>query len=198
MTETNLAALLERTVDGAQIGSPPIAQMVTDASRHRRRRTLTMLGGGCAAAVAIVVGVATVTSPGGVPSTPPPAASTSGAHGDLTDQEYQAAVDLARQQLRTADGTVTTVTVTVSVGTVTDSNVGYPCESGRLLNIKLIGTFPHIATGGLVHLPGMPAEDSTVHAVVLTADAETGRACLIGVQTGDVKPEPGAVVLDLG
>ncbi|WP_344156522.1 hypothetical protein [Nocardioides koreensis] len=80
---------------------------------------------------------------------------------------------------------------------MTHPNLGVACESDRLLHIRLIGTFPHIVTTGHPpdpHSTSAP-EDLTVHAVLLTADAESGRACLVGVQTGEVAPEPGAVVL---
>lgn len=136
----------------------------------------------------------------GCGSSPPahgPAESRSAAQYALTDQEYAAAVALARDEVRADEANVTSTTVTVGGGTVTDSNMGYHCASGRLLHIKLIGMFPHIATTG--HPPGpdntAAPEDFTVHAVLLTADAETGRACLTSVQTGDVVPEPGATVL---
>ena len=124
--------------------------------------------------------------------------STSGTHGELTDQEYAWAVALARQEIREDDASVSSATATVGRGSVTDSNLGYSCESGRLLHIKLIGTFPHIVTTGHPQDPeSTPAEDVTVRAVVLTADAESGRACRTGVQTGDVVPEPESISLDL-
>jgi hypothetical protein len=127
------------------------------------------------------------------------AVSTSGTHGELTDQEYASAVDLARQEVREDDASISSATVTVGHGRVTDSNLGYSCESGRLLHVKLIGTFPHIATTGHPQDPESAAapEDFTLHAVLLTADAESGRACLKGVQTGAVAPQPESVPLGL-
>jgi hypothetical protein len=127
------------------------------------------------------------------------AESTSGNHGELTDQEYASAVDLARQEVREDDASISSATVTVGRGTVTDSNLGYSCESGRLLHVKLIGAFSHIATPGHPQDPESTAapEDFTVHAVLLTADAESGRACLKGVQTGAVAPQPESVPLGL-
>ena len=124
---------------------------------------------------------------------------TSGTHDALTNQEYAFARDLARQEIRRQeDATVTSATVTVSRGKVTDSNIGYSCRSGRLLHIKLIGNFPHIVISPLDSAkPGTAPPDPTVHAVVLTADANTGRPCLSGVQTGDVAPDPGAISLPL-
>ncbi len=124
--------------------------------------------------------------------------TTPHSHSPLTDHEYALALDLARQEIGRADATITSATVTLGYGTVTDSNIGYACMSGRLLNILLIGDFPHTITLGLPKLAGETSHDFTVHAFVLTADAESGRACLIGVRTGDVVPEPGAVSLRVG
>jgi hypothetical protein len=64
----------------------------------------------------------------------------------------------------------------------------------------LIGSFPHTA---IAHVPADPSHaarpsDSDVHAMLLTADAATGRVCEIGVQTGAVSPDPNATVLVLG
>jgi hypothetical protein len=122
---------------------------------------------------------------------------TSGTHGALTNQEYAFARDLARQEIRRQeDATVASATVTVSRGKVTDSNLDYSCTSGRLLHIKLIGSFPHIVISPLDSAkPGTAPPAPTVDAVVLTADAHTGRPCLSGVQTGEVAPDPGAISL---
>lgn len=119
-------------------------------------------------------------------------------HGDLTDEEYAAAVRVAQEQLKGQEATVTSATVRASAGTTSNSNVGYECTSGRLLHIKLIGTFPHIVTPVIPQQPGSDPEDTVVHALVVTADAASGRACLVGVQTGDVSPPKNAVTLDLG
>ncbi|HET7355534.1 MAG TPA: META domain-containing protein [Nocardioidaceae bacterium] len=133
-------------------------------------------------------------------SRPRPSKSPAGDRATLTAQEYAFAVALARKEIREDDASVSSATVTVGRGTVTDSNLGHSCTSGRLLHIKLIGSFPRIVTSGLPQDPSSPAVpgDFTVHAVLLTADAESGRACLKGVQTGDVAPEPGSVPLSLG
>ena len=115
----------------------------------------------------------------------------------LTVREYVLARALVRGEIRREGAVVTSATVTVSSGEVIDSNIGEPCISGRLLNIKLIGDFPHTITDGHAVKPGDPIPDFTVHADVLTADAKTGRPCLVGVQTGKVAPEPGAESLPL-
>ena len=124
--------------------------------------------------------------------------SNSPKHDVLTEQEYAAAVALARREVTSQDASLTSATATVGNGGVANPNTGHDCVSGRLLHIKLIGTFPHIVTTGHpVENSTAMSEDFTVHAVLLTADAKSGRACLIAVQTGHVRPDPGAEVLDL-
>lgn len=87
---------------------------------------------------------------------------------------------------------ITSATATVGTGTETDPNVGPPCTSGTLLHIKLIGTF-NIVTGGF---GGQPTGTSfPVSAVLITADPVSGKACLLGVQTGSTAPDPGATLL---
>jgi hypothetical protein len=156
------------------------------------------------AVMTVVVGVVALSGPGSrLQHNPGPAdpsgspAATQDSNGTLTDQEYAFALDLARHEIRQDHVGVTSATVTVGRGRVTDSSPGYSCTSGRLLHIKLIGSFPDIVTTGHPVEPGATAPDFTVHAVDLTADAEAGGACLRGVQTGDVEPAPGAVSLSL-
>lgn len=117
-------------------------------------------------------------------------------HGDLSGQEYAFAVDLARREISKDQATVTSATAAVRPGTVQQPNLSGHCDSGRLLHLKLIGTFPTIVTDGHVIRPGTHP-DFTVRAVMLTADAESGEACLVGVGTGNQSPQPGSVVLDL-
>jgi hypothetical protein len=146
-----------------------------------------------------VIGGATVLSIAfsgcrGAPEAPRSRPSDPGskARAGLTDGQYAAAVALARQEIRKDDAHVTSATVAIHRNSIAEFNLGYRCESGQVLEIKLIGTFPHIVTTG--H-PTETQEDFTVHAVLLTADAESGRACLEGVQTGAVEPESGATAL---
>lgn len=131
---------------------------------------------------------------------PAPSGGNSTADEALTNGELAKAAAVARQKVASEDATITSATVTVRRGTVTDSNTGTSCTSGRLLNIKLIGSFPHIGTTGHPVSPGEPSPDFTVGAVLITADARSGKACLIGVQTrehGEPQPEPNATVLDI-
>jgi hypothetical protein len=119
-------------------------------------------------------------------------------HSSLTAAERARAVALARQEAARERGTVTSASATVGRGIVTDSNIGSECLSGRLLHVKLIGSFPHIVVSGVLTAPGdgQPLSN-TVHALLLTADAVSGRPCLLSVQTGKVGPARGATVLDL-
>lgn len=161
------------------VSSPPPGK---DLARRHRTAFLTAV-----ASVAVVAIVCCIAF----------AASTQHRKSALTDQEYAFARELVRSEIRQESAILTSATVTVGYGTVLDSNVGYSCTSGRLLHIKLIGDFPHITTGGLAVQPGTPLPDMTVHAVNLTADAKTGRPCLISVQTGKVAPAPNAVSLPI-
>lgn len=147
------------------------------------------------AIVSVGAGLILISGCAGAPTT---RVSTAAPHGDLSNREYAAAVELARHEIRQDKATVTSATATVGSGTVTQPNLNGRCESGRLLHIKLIGTFPTIVTTGNPVAAGARSPDFTVHAVVLTADATSGQSCQMGVQTGRPSPEPGAVVLDLG
>jgi hypothetical protein len=121
--------------------------------------------------------------------------SSAYAHGSLTDREFNVAVAVARAEIAKYAATVTSATATVGVGTVTDPNVGPPCTSGTLLQIKLIGTFPTIVVGGpSTGAPGS-SNDYTVTTVLVTADPESGKACLIGVRTDPATPDAGATLL---
>ncbi|OIQ72557.1 hypothetical protein GALL_458150 [mine drainage metagenome] len=167
-----------------------------------KRRTAFLTAAALVAVVAIVCAIAVFSRQASSLQHNPGPAQASGSpvptqfnKGDLTDQEYAFARDVVRREVRRNDDVLTSATVTASYGTVTDSNIGYPCMSGRLLHINLIGDFPHTVTDGHAVKPGDPMPDFTVHAVDLTADAKTGRVCLVSVQTGKVAPEPGAVSL---
>lgn len=120
-----------------------------------------------------------------------------GRAGAITDREIALAEAAVRQELEKKhhqDTILDSASVTAGTGRVAQSNTGHECRSGRLLRIRMIGTFPHIVTTGN---PGMSGDDLVVHAVVLTADAESGRVCLIGVKTGQVDPARGATLLDI-
>jgi hypothetical protein len=113
------------------------------------------------------------------------------AHGALTDHDLRVAVAAARAEVDKESAVLTSATVSIGDGTVTDANAGPPCTSGKLLHIKLIGTFPRIVHGGLAGDPTYEA----VSAVLVAVDPVSGKPCLIGVETGTASPEPGAVLL---
>jgi hypothetical protein len=80
------------------------------------------------------------------------------------------------------------------------SDTEHRCGSGRRLEIELIGDFPHTVTTGHAVPPGSPAADTTVRAMVVIANAESGVACVIGVQTaerGEPQAPHGSTRLDL-
>jgi hypothetical protein len=125
----------------------------------------------------------------------PSSASSTPAHGSLTDKQFNVAVAVARAETEKYAATVTSATATVGVGTVTDPNAGPACTSGTLLHIKLIGTFPTIVVAGpSTGAPGA-SNDYSVTAVLITADPESGKPCDISVQTGSTSPDPGATLL---
>ena len=120
----------------------------------------------------------------------PSLSSSTTAHGSLSDHDFTVAVDVARAEADKESAVLTSATATIGDGTVTDPNAGPPCTSGKLLHIKLIGTFPHIVTGG--H-PG--SHNDSVSAVLITADPVSGKPCDISVETGTSAPGPGATLL---
>ena len=124
----------------------------------------------------------------------PNTSSSAPAHGSLTDREFNDAVAVARAEADKGGGTITSATATIGDGTETDPNAGPPCTSGKLLHIKLIGTFSKITHGGYGGPPPTPSYQP-VSAVLITADAESGKACLISVQVGPETPDPGATTL---
>ena len=119
----------------------------------------------------------------------------------LSQDEVAKAEAVARQVTADQGASVSSASVIARTGKVRDSNTGHPCTSGRELQIKLIGNFPHTVTTGHPVPPGSPVPDFTVRAVIITADAVSGRACLIGVQTGEsgeVRPLRHGTTLSIG
>lgn len=116
------------------------------------------------------------------------------AHGPLTDREFSIAKAIARHEEAKFARTVVSATATLRAGTVTDSNTGHRCTSGQLVTIKVIGTFDIGVSGPPSTVRSKPS-DYAVHAMLITTDPKSGRPCLIGVQTGNVTPEPGSVLL---
>lgn len=168
------------------------------AGRVARRRSvrLAVTSGALTALVAAgTVAVISVTTArvqnGGLAAGSPTETSQ---HGAFTDREFQAAVTAARAEAAKDATAVTRATATIGEGTVSNGNTGLSCLSGRLLHIRLIGSF-NIVYGGV------PSESSThaeVTTVQLTTDAATGETCEVMVQTAPAEPDTDAVLLFTG
>jgi hypothetical protein len=118
----------------------------------------------------------------------------------LSRDETAKAEAVARAVIEDQRALVDSASVIAGPGKIEDSNTGHPCTSGRELQIKLIGDFPHAVTTGHPVKPGSPPPAFTIRAMTTTADAESGLACLIGVQTaetGNPEPEPGSTELSV-
>ena len=129
------------------------------------------------------------------------ATSPSTQGSSLSQDEIDKALSVAKDEISAERASVSSATAIALVGRVLSSNTGQPCTSGRLLKIKLIGSFPHIVTTGHPVRAGEPIPDFTVRAMIITADASSGQPCLISVQTaeaGEVQPLANAMVLDIG
>lgn len=100
----------------------------------------------------------------------------------LTHKEMAYATAIARSEVAKQHSVIRVAVADVHPGRVSSSNTGHLCGSGRLLEVTLIGSFPHTGTASL----------ETVHAEVIEADPATGQKCLISVKTGRVKPPAGA------
>jgi hypothetical protein len=115
--------------------------------------------------------------------------------GELTQRQYDVAVNVARHEVENQDAEVTSATAVLrhNAGPNAPSNTGESCTGDQVLKIRLIGTFPHAVT------TGTPGGGSTaVTEMDIKADPDSGDACLIGVATTP-HPEPvsGATVLQL-
>jgi hypothetical protein len=133
-------------------------------------------------------------------SAPTPHAAPQDGGTSLSQDQVAKAEAVARQAITDAGASVSSATVIERPGKLKDSKTGHPCTSGRELQIKLIGKFPHTVTTGHPVPPGSPTPDFTVRAMLITADADSGLPCLIGVQTGEnggPKPLAGGTTLPL-
>ncbi len=125
---------------------------------------------------------------------------TQGIRDARSARDQAIALAVARDQIDAQEATILSATFSVRSGKVLQSNMGRACTSGRLVDVKLIGSFPHIVTPGNPVRPGEPEPDFTVRAMLITADARSGVPCRIGVQTaenGEPQPKANAVTLDL-
>jgi len=106
-------------------------------------------------------------------------------YGPLSSSQYAAAVAIAQREIDKERARVTSATAVIKSGKVHQPNLAGSCTSGREIRILLIGRFPHIA---VAPPPGAP--DGPVRSVGITADATSGRACLLGVGNVHVHPYP--------
>jgi hypothetical protein len=104
-------------------------------------------------------------------------------YGPLSSSQYAAAVAIAQREVDQEKAHLTSATAVIRTGKVHQPNRAGSCTSGREIRILLIGRFPHIAVS-----PPPGAPDGRVTSVGITADATSGRACLLGVGTGRADP----------
>jgi hypothetical protein len=97
----------------------------------------------------------------------------------LTQGQYDAAVRIARHQVDLLHPRLSSASAIVQRGTVTKANLSGSCTSGSVIKIRLIGHGFRTVTGGLAG-----AKPQSVRSVEITADATSGRACLISAFTG--------------
>jgi hypothetical protein len=83
---------------------------------------------------------------------------------------------------------VTVVSALRHSGTQRQPNVGPACISGQLVAVDVIGVFGKVGVAPPALQPGQPTPDYTVDDIVITADAVTGRACLVSVRTREAGP----------
>lgn len=117
--------------------------------------------------------------------------------GGLNDHDRVVATAVARHEADRSARWVSIATATLGTGTVTDSNTGHRCTSGKLLRIKVTGRW-NIAHGviGPFRQPTTPdPRGSRMQTVIIQADPSTGFACLISFSPQGQRPDPGATVL---
>jgi hypothetical protein len=111
--------------------------------------------------------------------------------GPLTVQQYDAAVRVAQREIDREQARITSATAILRAGRVRQGNMSGRCRSGHLVEIRLVGRFPHITTGGTAGDTHAPTGRVTL--VGITTDAATGQACRLGVGTGRQRPDKGNV-----
>jgi hypothetical protein len=104
-------------------------------------------------------------------------------YGPLSSSQYAAAVAIAQHEVDQEGAHLTSATAVIRPGKVHRSNLGGSCTSGREIRIRLIGRFPHIKNDA-----SHGASAGPVTSVGITADASSGRACLLGVGNAHAHP----------
>jgi hypothetical protein len=108
----------------------------------------------------------------------------------LTRHQIALATHIARHEIARLEAHIRIAVAQLHPGVVlSQSNTGHTCNSGTLLRVTLIGSFPN------TKVSPNPGGDATVHAELVVADPSTGEECLIGVQTGQVQRPDGATGL---
>lgn len=176
-------------IDQAGLPETNVAADAWDSGRRRAGRRKAVLRASVAAALLLIVVSGLSLGNGTEPPRPAGTVDT----GPLTDHQFTVAVSIARAEAERLGQPAVSATATVGKGTVYESNTGHICTSGLLLHIKLIGDFHAIPHGSM---PGQPYEPTS--AVLITADPQSERACLIGVSTGEQRPADGSVLLFAG
>lgn len=107
----------------------------------------------------------------------------------------QIAVGRNGQQVAGWPSGISAVTASVGLGTVTDSNTGHTCESGKVISVQLVGDFDTVVSGHTPTVSTSGSPDTTVREVDLSVDATTGLTCLVSVRIETVQPSHGADIL---
>jgi hypothetical protein len=113
--------------------------------------------------------------------------------GGLTRAEFGTALLTARRVARGEDADVTTASASVVTGRKRAllGVHGHACPAGRLLHIRLVGSFPHTPE---VHIEGSDVT-AAVHGEDLVAVASSGRVCAHSYLTGNIVTDLSAVRL---
>jgi hypothetical protein len=98
-------------------------------------------------------------------------------YGPLSSSQYAAAVAVAQHEVDQEGAHLTSATAALRPGQVHQPNLPGSCTSGRVILIRLVGRFPHVHGN---QTAGQPHRGGTT--VGITADATTGRACLLVVR----------------
>jgi hypothetical protein len=205
-TEAELRAAIEELANEARPPADPAATPLRSSSQRASRLVPALAVVVVLAVAGLIVllshrsgrndGAATATQSlaSSTPSIPPPDC------GPAISAEVCARVlSYAREQANRSvsrpapdpdgwPGAVTLVSVLEHAGTETQPNVGPACDSGQLVTVDVIGTFDRVAVAPPPLASGQPAHDYTVDDIVINADAQSGRACLLSVRSREGGP----------
>lgn len=86
----------------------------------------------------------------------------------------QIAVGRNGQQFAGWPSGISAVAASVGLGTVTHSNTGHTCQSGKVISVQLVGDFDTVVSGPTPTVGTSGSPDTTVREVDLSVDATTG------------------------